>query len=116
MKRTVYLSIPITGKNFETVKEKALAAKKYLKTIGFSVINPVELAAELERKLGREAAYGEYMGIDLMYLIDCADAVYFCKDWQNSKGCMLEFAAAKIYEKEMIFSPLNPPQGDFKKG
>ena len=31
------------------------------------------------------------------------DTVYFCKGFQNSKGCMAEFEIARIYGKQIIF-------------
>ena len=34
-------------------------------------------------------------------LLKC-EAVYFCNGWEKSNGCLLEFAAAKLYNKKII--------------
>ena len=34
-------------------------------------------------------------------LLKC-DAVYFCNGWEKSNGCLLEFAASKLYNKKII--------------
>lgn len=46
--------------------------------------------------------YSCYMGKDIMALLEC-DAVYFIRGWEKSRGCLLEYSAAKIYGKEMMF-------------
>jgi hypothetical protein len=42
------------------------------------------------------------MGRDIQALLEC-DAVYFCRGWQDSKGCQAEYEVAKIYGKKMVF-------------
>ena len=46
-------------------------------------------------------SYARKMGNDIEALLEC-DAIYMCKGWQDSKGCMAEFAVAKIYNKKII--------------
>ena len=48
------------------------------------------------------ADYAAHMGTDITTLLRC-DTVCFLPGWQMSKGCMLEFAAAKIYNKWITF-------------
>ena len=40
------------------------------------------------------------LGNDNQAVIEC-DAIYLDHDWQSSKGCNLEYRAAKIYDKEI---------------
>lgn len=47
-------------------------------------------------------SYARKMGNDIEALLEC-DAVYMCKGWQDSKGCMAEFEIARIYGKKIIF-------------
>ena len=35
------------------------------------------------------------------HILRC-EAVYFCNGWEKSNGCLLEFAAAKLYNKKII--------------
>lgn len=43
-----------------------------------------------------------YIGKDIMTLLEC-DTIYFLNGWEKSRGCLLEYSAAKIYNKEMMF-------------
>ena len=42
------------------------------------------------------ATYSEHMGKDIAALLDC-DAAVFLDGWRDSKGCMLELFACRIY-------------------
>ena len=93
-KKKMYISLPISGL---TVKDVALEAESYklmFEEEGFEVVTPFDLSPD-EKK-----PYSYHMGKDIEGLLEC-DAVYFAPGWTNSKGCNLEYAAAKIYEKEI---------------
>ena len=96
MEKTVYISAPITGRTKYVIKSVFLCAEKELAKFGYNTINPTKLCNE-------KMTIGECMGTDIKELVDNADAVYFCRGWEKSKGCLLEFAAAKIYGKEIMF-------------
>lgn len=97
MKQTIYISAPITGLDSQIVKAAFDKATTLLQEQGFSTINPLNLLKS------PTATYGEYMGVDIQHIIDHADGVYFCRGWQNSKGCTLEYYAARTYNKDLIF-------------
>lgn len=42
------------------------------------------------------------MGRDIMALLEC-QSVFFCRGWEKSNGCLLEYHAAQIYGLEIIF-------------
>ena len=96
-KKCVYISAPISGRSMIIVNKVFSNAERELHNLGFNTINPLKLNHH------QGSSYGEQIAIDIQELIDNADAVYFCKGWSKSNGCMLEFAAAKIYGKEMHF-------------
>ena len=105
--KSVYISVPITGHNIEDVSLRIETVKyKYLKD--YNVINPLELYDQLEYFKGiilsekYKPEYKEIIGNDISYLLGC-ECVFFCKGWHESKGCQLEFAAAKIFGKEIMF-------------
>lgn len=103
MKR-IYISIPISGRDLEKVKEEAYDKRECILWEYFGldrgfhsqdVITPFDVCPEADKP------YSYYMGKDIEALLEC-DTVYFCKGWQNSKGCMAEFEVARIYGKEII--------------
>lgn len=55
-------------------------------------MTPFDLSTDSEKP------YSYHMGKDIEGLLEC-DAVYFAPGWVDSKGCNLEYAAAKIYGK-----------------
>ena len=94
-----YVSLPISGYDLDERKLCAICAEKqiverYPKPL--QVITPFVVCPESDKP------YSYYMGKDIEALLEC-DAVYFCKGWQDSKGCMAEFEVARIYGKEIIF-------------
>ena len=92
----VYISAPITGFPENVVNRVFSDAENDLAKKGYDSINPLKINES-------NSSYGECMGKDIQELIDNADAVYFCRGWQKSLGCMLEFHAANIYNKIIMF-------------
>lgn len=93
-----YVSLPISGYDLDERKSEAERIKSKLNFCGLSiikVITPFDVCPEADKP------YSYYMGKDIDALLEC-DVVYMCKGWQNSKGCLAEFAVAKIYGKEII--------------
>jgi hypothetical protein len=105
MKR-YYISVPITGiSDFESKGWCQMAVDR-IKKMGVDSINivtPFQIAENWTNKIFTKPKYADYIGFDISYIIDSIDVIYFCRGWEKSKGCMLEFSAAKIYGKEMIF-------------
>jgi len=96
MKKKIYISIPITGKDIDLVKDLANFNRKMLTNCVWDAITPFDICDE------KNKPYSYYMGKDIECLLEC-DAIYMCKGWQDSKGCMAEFEVARIYGKEIIF-------------
>ena len=104
MKR-IYLSLPIKNTGY-TTKERIKYADEVRRLLELRygvrnenviVITPFDVNENEDKD-----SYARKMGNDIEVLLEC-DAVCFCEGWQNSDGCMLEFAAAKIYGKEIFF-------------
>lgn len=92
----IYISIPITGQDIEQVEARLIFAKAVLKKKGHTPVSPLDVSDN------PDASYAEHMGRDISALLEC-DAVVFLEGWQESKGCALEHAAAKIYNKLITY-------------
>ena len=91
-KKKLYISLPISGFSLNAVALEAESYKLMWEEEGFEVVTPFDLSPDSEKP------YSYHMGKDIEGLLEC-DAVYFAPGWVDSKGCNLEYAAAKIYGK-----------------
>lgn len=93
----IYISLPISGFPIDDAQARAIFASGVIESKGHSPINPFDFGE------GDGKSYGQYLGEDITVLIDKADAVLFLSGWNGSRGCNLEFCAARIYGKQMFF-------------
>ena len=82
-KKKIYISIPITGKDYKKQREHADEIARSLSRQGMEVVNPFNIFA------GKNPTYEDYLAYDLRALMDC-DAVFFCEGWEKSFGCSIE--------------------------
>lgn len=107
MKPTIYISIPMTGKDMQIQRNIANAWQSYFESRDFDVINPFWLSDELDKvyidKLrGKTPTYDDYLFHDLLYIPDCTH-LFLCNGWQNSKGCIEEVEKSMKYKIKYIF-------------
>ena len=93
----VYISGPITGYDLQERRTAFARAAEYIRRKGGQPVNPLELGYDPGRM-----DYAAHMGTDIAALLRC-DTVMFLPGWHASDGCTLEFAAARIYGKHIIF-------------
>ncbi len=100
------LSQPMAGKTDDEIvstRDKAVAA---LREHGFEIVNTL-FTDEWYRKENMEAR--GVVQIPLCFLAKSLEnmanchAVYFCKGWENARGCRIEHEAAKNYGLEIIY-------------
>lgn len=100
------LSQPMAGKTDEeiiTTREKAI---KVLESKGYELVNTL-FTDEWYNKENMEKR--GVVQIPLCFLaksldhMSLCDAVYFCKGWENARGCRIEHEAAKAYGLEIIY-------------
>lgn len=91
-KKKMYLSLPITGRKIEKVKEYAKRLKAKWVEKGFEVVTPFEVVPV------DNMPYEYCMGKDITALMLC-DGIILCHDWFSSKGCRAECSVAQIYGK-----------------
>lgn len=88
----IYISIPITGRDFATQKAKATEIAEQIRALGHEPVNPFDTPAPLVPLSEREQ-YAYYMGEDIKRLLMC-DAIFRCEGAFESRGCLLEAHAA----------------------
>lgn len=103
MKRTIYISLPISGREAEAQQEAA-AAKEWLEKLNpdCNVINPFDLADAVNHCLipgkgnvSDRELYAWYLSYDLFVIMRGVDAIYFPHGTKASKGARIEYAVAK---------------------
>lgn len=90
--KKMYLSLPISGREIERVKEYARKVKAKWVEKGFDVITPFEVCTE------PGLTYNYCMGKDVEALLGC-DGIILCYDWFSSRGCRAECSVAEVYGK-----------------
>ena len=91
----VYISGPISGT--DDYMERFDRAERFLRSMGYDIVNP---AAE-NAKLPEGTSWEIYMGESLKMLCSC-DAIYLLRNWMLSKGAKLEYVVAMAMDKEIL--------------
>jgi hypothetical protein len=97
--KTIYISGQISGLLYEVALVSFDKAEKYLKSIGYAVVNPMT-----HLSFNETWSWFDYMGEDIKLLGKC-QSIYMIKGWENSDGACIEHEIAKrkkltiIYEK-----------------
>lgn len=97
----IYISLPISGIEFEQVYASTVFATVALERKGHTAIDPLDVCGAV----GDEMDYAACMGRDIEALLRC-DAIVLLDGWKQSKGCQLERKAAELYGLQ-VFEGLN---------
>lgn len=100
------LSQPMAGKSEQEIKETREKAITALEEKGYSVVNTLFTdewySNEKMRERGVEQIPLCFLAKSLENMSLC-HAAYFCKGWENARGCKIEHEAAKAYGLEVIY-------------
>ena len=105
MKRAM-LSQPMAGKTDDEIKETREKAIKTLENKGYEIVNTL-FTDECYSK--EKMAERGVVQIPLCFLakslenMSLCHAAYFCKGWENARGCRIEHEAAKAYGLDIIY-------------
>lgn len=96
-KKKIYISLPITGRDFDEVESEILYVSGVLEMKGYRVVTPIDFDVNPDL----DKPYHELLGNDIKALMEC-DMICLCPGWEKSKGCQLEHFAAKLWDKEIM--------------
>lgn len=95
MKKKLYISLPISGRDLDDVKRRANTIKESVESDDYVPVTPFDICPD------STLPYSELMGRDIAGLLEC-DAILFDYDWNESRGCRAEMAIAQIYNKRIF--------------
>ena len=100
------ISQPMAGKTESEIAEARNAAKKVLEERGYKFVNTLFsdewYSKESMQKRGVVQIPLCFLAKSLENMSLCHSA-YFCKGWENARGCRIEHEAAKAYGLEIIY-------------
>lgn len=100
------LSQPMAGKTNEEIAATRNKAIAVLKEMGYEVVNTLFTDEWYSREAMEERGVVQ---IPLCFLakslenMSLCHAAYFCKGWENARGCRIEHEAAKAYGVDIIY-------------
>lgn len=106
MCRKAMLSQPMAGRTEEEIRETRERAVKALEAKGYEVINTLFTD---EWYSNESMAKRGVVQIPLCFLakslenMSLCHVAYFCKGWEETRGCRIEHEAAKAYGLEVIY-------------
>lgn len=95
------VSQPMRGLSEEEIEKTRDAAIKDLQSRGYDVLNTYFDADELPGPLGGQIPM-RFLSKSIATMSRCT-AVYFCKGWDNARGCKVEHAVAEAYGLTMLY-------------
>lgn len=100
------LSQPMAGKTDEEIVATREKAIKVLKEKGYGIVNTLFTDEWYSTKAMKERGVAQ---IPLCFLakslenMSLCHAAYFCKGWENARGCRIEHDAAVAYGLDVIY-------------
>jgi hypothetical protein len=100
------ISQPLAGKTDKEIVETRDKAIKVLTELGYEIVNTLFTDEWYSKEKMTERGVVQ---IPLCFLakslenMSLCHAVYFCKGWENARGCKIEHDAAVAYGLEIIY-------------
>ena len=104
--RKAMLSQPMAGKTEEEIINTRNRAVAELENRGFEIVNTLFTDEWYSQQAMKQRGVVQ---IPLCFLakslenMSLCHAAYFCKGWENARGCRIEHEAAKAYGLEVIY-------------
>lgn len=106
MSKKAMLSQPMAGKTEQEIIETRERAIATLKAAGYEIVNTLFTDEWYSKEAMEERGVVQ---IPLCFLaksienMSLCHAAYFCKGWENARGCRIEHEAAKAYGLEILY-------------
>ena len=106
MSKKAMLSQPMAGKTEQEIVETRERAIATLKAAGYEIVNTLFTDEWYSKEAMEERGVVQ---ITLCFLakslenMSLCHAAYFCKGWENARGCRIEHEAAKAYGLEILY-------------
>lgn len=103
----VMISQPMQGKTAQEILEKRDAAAAF-ELMGYEVVNTLFTNTQIDVDVVNTKDDNDAKSLPLAHLarslwfMSRCDAVYFCKGWQDARGCRIEHDAAVAYGLQVI--------------
>ncbi len=103
MRKIAMISQTMGGKTEQEILQTREKAVAVLTEKGYEVLNTYfeDNEQDLKEK-GYENVPLYHLAKSLKYMSKC-NAVYFCKGWENARGCRIEHETAKAYDLDIIY-------------
>ena len=112
MEKKIYISLPITSRKEQTIRERVEAAFKRCELLkrriagvdafkGWEIVTPFDVAP-----IGTTKTEAEIMGGCVQAVLE-SDAILLDRDYTESKGARLEAEAAALYGKQVYIVSAN---------
>lgn len=106
--KVAMISQPMSGKTYEEIEAARNRAIKALDSMGYVVINtffPSDWTEEKKEELERHGVKHSsiaFLGRAVALMSQC-DAVYFCRGWEDARGCEIEHDVAQTYGLDTLY-------------
>ena len=112
MEKKIYISLPVTSRKEQTIRERVEAAFKRCELLkrriagvdafkGWEIVTPFDVAP-----IGTTKTEAEIMGGCVQAVLE-SDAILLDRDYTESKGARLEAEAAALYGKQVYIVSAN---------
>lgn len=106
MKKKAMISQPMAGKTDEEIAETRDKARTRLREMGYEFVNTLFTDEWYSNESMEERGVVQ---VPLCFLakslenMSLCHAAYFCKGWENARGCRIEHDAAVAYGLEVLY-------------
>lgn len=100
----VMISQPMYGLTADDIAETKARATKDIENMGYTVVNSLfdeDYFSEEDLECVQHKSL--FFLAQALEVMSMCDAVYFCKGWEDTRGCQIEHKAAEAYGLAILY-------------